>query len=43
MTVRWSGIHTSIAMVDEKNNRAYLSTPSPDITLAKIKNAFTPK
>lgn len=37
MTVRWSGIHTSVARVDEKNNRAYLSTPSPDMLIVPPK------
>jgi hypothetical protein len=37
MTVRWSGIHSSIARVDEKNKKAYLSTPSHDMLIVPPK------
>lgn len=37
MTVRWSGIHSSIAKVDEKTHKAYLSAPSPDMLIVPPK------
>jgi regulation of enolase protein 1 (concanavalin A-like superfamily) len=37
MTVRWSGIHTSMARVDEKNNTAYLASSAPDMLIVPPK------
>ncbi len=37
LTVRWGAIHSSIAKVDEKNHKAYLSIPSPDLLIVPPK------
>jgi hypothetical protein len=37
LTVRWSAIHSSIAKVDEKNHKAYLTTPNPDLLIVPPK------